>query len=103
MSVDDGLADFMGAAAAFPTWSLPEWVEARDDQLLLRRTGWDLPTQTLSGFLLLSMRLAFLIACGAMRRLDRPAWETRMREVETRLNVVSTHQSQRDGQTQEAC
>lgn len=106
MSADDGLADFMSSAATFPCWSLPEWVDARDDQLLLRQTGnWNLPTAGLSGFLLLSIRLAFLIACGAMRRTDRQGWQTRIDEIRAGVSMGSVLQPSEQGEqhTQEAC
>lgn len=90
MSLDATFAHFMQTAASFPTWSLAEWANARDDQLVFRAGNeWDVLTAGLSGLLLLSVRLALLIACGAMRKVDGQEWEVRIREMRARADSKS--------------
>jgi hypothetical protein len=87
MSLDAGFGEFMRTAATFPGWSVAEWVEAREDQLLFRiGSNWDALTASTSGFLLLSLRLAFLIACGALRKVDRSGWEARIHEIRAQID-----------------
>ncbi len=106
MSLDDQFANFMHAAATFPEWPLSEWIQAREDQLVFRQlTGWQIPTRATIGDLLLATRFALLIACGAMRQIDRDGWEARIREMKATLNSGLPVEApiDDDQNSQEAC
>jgi hypothetical protein len=106
MSLDDHLANFMRAAATFPEWSPSDWTQAREDQLVFRQlTGWQFPTIGTVGDLLFASRFAFLIACGAMRQIDRDEWEASIREMKATLIGGLSGESPitSDLNSQEAC
>jgi hypothetical protein len=87
-SLDGAFAEFMRAVASLPDWSSEQWVAARDDQALLMRAGYlPSPAPELGGAVLLPMRLAFAIGCGAMRQLGPGRWQSRIDEVRLAIKV----------------